>query len=40
MNNWVPNTMLKYRPDGREQLGRLLRRPLDEDEIGILRPNS
>jgi hypothetical protein len=32
--------MLKYRTNGRRQLGRPLKRILDDAETGLLRPNS
>jgi len=32
--------MLNFRPDGGKGLGRPLRRQLDEDKTGTLRPNS
>ena len=35
-NKGVPELMLKYRPNGR----RLLKRLLDENETGLLRSNS
>jgi len=31
--------MLKYRPNGQRQLGKPLKRLLDEDETGLLRPH-
>jgi len=40
MNNRLPNAMLNFRPDGGKGLGRPLRRQLDEDKTGTLRPNS
>jgi hypothetical protein len=39
-NNRMPKIMLNYRPNGRRQLGRHLKRPLDEAETGLLQPNS
>jgi hypothetical protein len=40
MNNRMPKIMLNYRPPGRRQLGRPLKRLLDEAETGLSRPNS
>jgi len=38
-NDRMPKIMLNYRPSGRIQLGRPLRRLLDETETGLSRPN-
>jgi len=40
MNNGGRNAVPKYRPDERKSLRRPLRRQLDEEEKGLLRPNS
>jgi hypothetical protein len=39
-NNRMPKVMLNYRPNARRQLGRPLKRLLDEADTGLLRPNS
>ena len=39
-NNRTPKWMLHYRPNGRRQLGRPLRRLLDEAEAGLVSPYS
>jgi hypothetical protein len=39
-NNRMPKIMLIYRSNGRRQLGRPLKRLLDEAETGLSRPNS
>jgi hypothetical protein len=38
-SNRMPKIMLNYRTNGRRQLGRPLKRLLDEVETGLLRPN-
>ena len=40
MNSRMPKTMLSYRPNGRRELGRPLKRLLDEAETGLSRPYS
>jgi hypothetical protein len=37
-NDRMPKIMLIYRPNGQIQLGRPLRRLLDEAEAGLVRP--
>jgi hypothetical protein len=38
-NNRMPKIMLNYRPNGQRQLGRHLKRLLDEAKTGLLLPN-
>ena len=39
-NKWMPKIMLNYRSNGRRQIGRPLKRLLDEAKTGLSRPNS
>jgi hypothetical protein len=39
-NKKMTNTTLKYRTNGRRQLGRTLKRKLDDAATRLLRPNS
>jgi hypothetical protein len=39
-NNRMPKVMLNYRPNGRRQFARPLKRLLEEAETGLLRPTS
>jgi hypothetical protein len=40
MNNMIPKIMLNYRSNSGRRLGRSLKRPLDDAETDLFKPNS